>query len=100
MKHAAADGAGDAQPVSNAFVDIAFACAAHAEHRHRQGPAQSLQRIDDDIFVAGQFPPSADVVKDVQVCRAPRLSLSLSLCLSLSVSLSLGVRGHDGGAWR
>jgi protein tyrosine phosphatase (PTP) superfamily phosphohydrolase (DUF442 family) len=66
MKHAAAEGAGDAQPVSNAFVDIAFACAAHAEHRHRQGPAQSLQRIDDDIFVAGQFPPSADMVKDVQ----------------------------------
>ena len=88
MTHAAASGAGDEQLVSNAFVDIAFACAAHAEHSHRQGPAQSLLRIDDDIIVAGQLPPSADVVKDVQVCRAPRLSLSLSLSLSLCLSLS------------
>ena len=89
MTHAAASGAGDEQLVSNAFVDIAFACAAHAEHSHRQGPAQSLQRIDDNIFVAGQLPPSADVVKGVQVRRAPLISLSLSV----------GVRGHDGGAW-
>lgn len=74
----AANGAGDAQPVSNAFVDIAFACAAHAEHRNRQGPAQSLQRIDDDVFVAGQ--PSADLVKDVQVRRATRVCVSLCGC--------------------
>jgi hypothetical protein len=73
--------------VSNAFVDIAFACAAHAEHSHRQGPAQSLQRIDDNIFVAGQLPPSADVMKGVQVRRAPRLSLSLSLSLCVCVCL-------------
>jgi hypothetical protein len=62
-------------PVSNALVDIAFACAAHAELTHSQRepahtPEPHFTKIDDGMFVSGQLAPSAAVLEDVQVRRA------------------------------
>lgn len=67
------DSTGEA-PVPNVLVDIAFACAAHAEHTHsqRESANQSdlnFTQIDDGMFVAGQLAPSAAVLEEVQVRR-------------------------------
>ena len=67
--------------VSNAFVDITFACAAHVEAsmgaEQERRPWRHMRALDDDILIAGQIEDTGGMLREIQVCLLHPLSLSV-----------------------